>query len=74
MASQISDMDGVSAVNISIYEVDRKVENAKITVEGSNISSSDVMDLIEELGGAVHSVDEVVAGDKIIDDAETLQD
>jgi hypothetical protein len=32
------------------------------------------MDLIEELGGAVHSVDEVVAGDKIIDDAETLQD
>ena len=74
MASQISDMDGVSAVNISIYEVDRKVENAKITVEGSSISASDVMDLIEELGGAVHSVDEVVAGDKIIDDAETLQD
>jgi len=74
MASQISDMDGVSAVNISIYEVDRKVENAKITVEGSDISSGDVMDLIEELGGAVHSVDEVVAGDKIIDDAETLQD
>ena len=74
MASQLSDMEGVSAVNISIYEVDRKVENAKITIEGSDISSSAVMDLIEELGGAVHSVDEVVAGDKIIDDAATLQD
>ena len=74
MASQLSDMEGVSAVNISIYEVDRKVENAKITIEGSDITSTDVMDLIEELGGAIHSVDEVVAGDRIIDDAATLQD
>ena len=74
MASQLSDMEGVSAVNISIYEVDRKVENAKITIEGVDISPSAVMDLIEELGGAIHSVDEVVAGDRIIDDAATLQD
>jgi hypothetical protein len=26
------------------------------------------------MGGAIHSVDEVVAGKKIIDDAATLQD
>jgi hypothetical protein len=74
VASQISDMEGTSAVNISIYEIDRKVESAKITVEGTDIPSDDVMDLIEELGGEIHSVDEVVAGDQIIDDAETLQD
>ena len=74
MASELSEMEGVVAVNISIYEIDRKVENAKITIEGTDISASDVMNLIEELGGAVHSVDEVVAGDRIIDDAVTLQD
>jgi len=74
MADRLSDLEGVAAVNISIYEIDRKVENAKITIEGENVTCSSVLALIEELGGAVHSVDEVVAGSKIIDDAATLQD
>jgi uncharacterized protein len=74
MADQLSDLDGISAVNISIYEMDRKVENAKITIEGESISYEIVSELIEEMGGAIHSVDEVAAGRHIIDDAETLQD
>ncbi|MBN1248604.1 MAG: DUF211 domain-containing protein [Anaerolineae bacterium] len=73
LADQLSDLDGISAVNISIYEMDRKVENAKITIEGEAISYEIVSELIEELGGAIHSVDEVAAGRHIIDDAETLQ-
>ena len=74
LADRLSDLPGVSAVNISIYEMDRKVENAKITVEGETISFDLVSSLIEELGGAIHSIDEVAAGRKIIDDPETLQD
>ncbi len=74
MAEQLSEKPGVSSVNISIYEMDRKVENAKITIEGENISYAIVSSLIEEMGGAIHSVDEVVAGREIIDDAQTLQD
>ena len=74
LADQLSDLDGISAVNISIYEMDRKVENAKITIEGESISYDVVAELIEEMGGAIHSVDEVAAGRHIIDDAETLQD
>lgn len=74
MADKISELPGVSAVNISIYEMDRKVENAKITIEGETLSYTLVLEIIEELGGAVHSIDEVVAGRIIIDDAETLQD
>jgi len=30
--------------------------------------------MIEEMGGTIHSIDEVVAGKMIIDDAVTLQD
>lgn len=74
MASQLSELTGVLAVNISIYEMDRKVENAKITIEGDDLLYPDVLQVIQELGGAVHSIDEVVAGKKIIDDAATLQD
>jgi hypothetical protein len=74
LAQKLSDMPGVAAVNISIYEIDRKVENAKITIEGEAIPVTEVMALIDDEGGAVHSIDEVVAGSKIIDDADTLQD
>jgi hypothetical protein len=74
LATVLSEIDGVSAVNISIYELDRKVENAKITIEGEEISFNEVSRLIEEMGGTIHSIDEVVAGKKIIDDAATLQD
>jgi hypothetical protein len=74
LASILSELEGVSAVNISIYELDRKVENAKITIEGEYISFEMVSKTIEEMGGTIHSIDEVVAGSKIIDDAVTLQD
>jgi len=74
LAQRISELSGVEAVNISIYEIDRKVENAKITIQGSDISYEQVERVIQEHGGTVHSIDEVVAGRIIIDDAVTLQD
>lgn len=74
LAQQISELTGVDSVNISIYEIDRKVENAKITIEGMDIQYDEVATLIRELGGTIHSIDEAVAGQSIIDDAPTLQD
>jgi hypothetical protein len=74
LANILSELEGISAVNISIYELDRKVENAKITIEGEAISYENVSLVIEEMGAAIHSIDEVVAGKEIIDDAVTLLD
>jgi hypothetical protein len=74
LAQQLSELSGVEAVNISIYEIDRRVENAKITIEGSNILYEGVMETIQQNGGTVHSIDEVVAGKMIIEDAATPQD
>jgi len=74
LARDLSELDGVQAVNISIVEIDHKVENAKITIEGDDINTKIVIKLIEDQGGSVHSMDEVVAGKMIIDDAATLQD
>ena len=74
LAQQLSELSGVEAVNISIYEIDRRVENAKITIEGADILYDNVVETIEENGGTLHSIDEVVAGKIIIEDAATLQD
>ncbi len=73
MAKMLSVIDGVASVNISIAEIDLKVENAKITIEGENINYEKVEELIKDMGASIHSIDEVVAGKEIIDDAETLQ-
>lgn len=74
MAVQLSDLSGVEAVNVSIYEMDLHVENAKITIEGPSINFQEVLQRIRDNGATVHSIDEVVAGRSIIDDASTPQD
>jgi hypothetical protein len=74
VAGELSDLRGVEAVNISIYEIDQRVENAKITLEGTSLDYDSVLKVIGENGGTVHSIDEVVAGAMIIEDAATPQD
>ena len=70
----LADLDGVDGVNFSIYEIDRRVENAKITVEGHDLRYDDIADVIGENGGAIHSIDEVAAGKVLIEDVITPQD
>lgn len=74
MADRLSGLEGVDSVNISVYEIDRKVENVKMTLEGRDIEYAQVEELVREMGGSIHSIDEAVAGQTIIDDASTPQD
>jgi len=74
VASAIGDLQDVDGVNLSLYEVDQQTENVKITVEGTNVNYNLVLQTIENLGGVVHSVDEIIAGKKIVEEDETLHD
>jgi hypothetical protein len=74
MVQILAELEGVDGVNISIYEIDRRVENAKLTVEGHNVPYQQIIEMIEENGGAVHSIDEVAAGKVLIEDVITPQD
>jgi uncharacterized protein len=74
VASAIGDIQDVDGVNLSLYEVDQETENVKITVEGTNVDYKLVQQTIENLGGVVHSVDEIIAGKKIVEEEETLHD
>lgn len=74
VASAIGDIKDVDGVNMSLYEVDQQTENVKITVEGSDIDYEIVLRTIENLGAVVHSVDEIIAGKKIVEEEETLHD
>ncbi len=74
LVQKVSTLDGVEGVNITIYEIDHHVENAKITVEGEQLSYRELHDLIVETGGAVHSIDEVAAGKRTVEEVVTHQD
>ncbi len=74
LANDLGDVDNVDGVNLSLYEVDQQTENVKITIEGTDINYTMVIRIIENLGGVVHSVDEIVAGKKIVEEEETLHD
>ncbi len=74
LVRKISTLEGVDGVNITIYEIDHHVENAKITVEGEQLSYRELQDLIVENGGAVHSIDEVAAGKRTVEEVVTHQD
>lgn len=74
VSQRLATLPGVDGVNVIIYEVDRKVENVKITVAGSDLVYPAILEIIEDAGGTVHSIDEAVAGKVAIDDSPTFQD
>jgi len=74
IAERLSSIKGVSGVNILLDEVDQDTETIKITLGGPNIKVDMVYKALEEMGASVHSVDAVLAGDKIIDQVDTPQD
>jgi len=69
----LAELEFVEGVNISLVEVDEKVRNIKITVEG-NIDFEQIKEVIQEEGGSIHSVDQVVAGEELVEQINTPQD
>jgi hypothetical protein len=74
LARRLSLLKGVEGVNLSLYELDQETENIKITIEGNDLNYDEIRDVIEEHGAVIHSVDEIAAGKKLVEEVETLQD
>ncbi|MEJ2271723.1 MAG: DUF211 domain-containing protein [Candidatus Bathyarchaeota archaeon] len=74
VSEALSHLEGVEGVNIIINEIDQQVENAKVIVVGISISFEAIQKKLEELGATIHSIDEVAAGKKIVEEVTTPQD
>ncbi|WP_136590126.1 DUF211 domain-containing protein [Salinigranum halophilum] len=62
-ARGVSDLTGVDATTARLVETDREVQNIVLVVEGADVDDDAVVDCLEDLGGTLHSVDEVVCGE-----------
>ncbi|MDD4161748.1 MAG: DUF211 domain-containing protein [Methanothrix sp.] len=50
------------------------MKSVKATIQGENIDYDGVEEVIKNFGAAIHSIDEVVVGKKIVKEYETLQE
>ncbi|MBN1502735.1 DUF211 domain-containing protein [Candidatus Woesearchaeota archaeon] len=74
LASQLSDLKGVDGVDITVYEIDSKVENVKATIKGAHIEYPKVRKVVDQMGGTIHSIDKVACGHEIVKEVDTHQD
>jgi len=74
LALKLSEVENVEGVNLILREMDRNTETLKITVVGDNMNFEKIKKVLEEFGAVIHSVDEIVAGKRIVESVSTEQD
>jgi len=67
LAQALAAVPGVQAVNVTVTEIDIETVGTDVTVEGDGIDTDALFAAVERVGAVLHSVDEVVAGDRIIE-------
>ncbi len=73
IGQDISSLAGVDGCNIAMIEIDKSVENIKVTVDGPDIDFAKLEQSLEENGATIHSIDKVSvskAGKKLVEEAE----
>lgn len=74
LATKLSELDNVEGVNLVLKEMDRETETLKVTIVGKDLNYDTIRKVLEDFGAVIHSVDEIVAGKKIVDSVRTEQD
>lgn len=61
---------GVEAFNITVNEIDIETVGMDITIEGAGLDYDRIAAAIESTGAVVHSIDQLVAGERVIESVE----
>ncbi len=67
LANRLGRVSGVKAVNVTVTDTDVEVLGLVVVIEGDDINYDDVRRVIEDLGGAIRSVDQVIVGEYILE-------
>lgn len=68
IAQAIHNVNGVHASNITVTEVDQETLGTNITIEGEGLVYDELVRAIEASGAVVHSLDQLVCGDRVIEE------
>lgn len=67
LAQSLSNVPGVRAINLTVTDTDVDVLGLVIVVEGDDIDYKELQGSIEKMGGVIRSIDQVIAGEYILD-------
>jgi hypothetical protein len=67
IAEAIDRVQGVAGVNITVTDIDVETVGLEITVEGDHIDYPSLEDAIENVGAALHSIDELAVGSRVVE-------
>ena len=68
IGEELASLDGVEGVNITVKEIDVDTMTLSITIEGKSIDFKKLEEKLETLGCVIHSIDQVVAGIKLVEE------
>lgn len=67
IAEAIQGVKGVEGANITVTDIDVETVGMEVTIEGDNIDYSELERAITRVGAALHSIDEIVVGSRIVE-------
>ncbi len=67
LVQEIESVAGVQAVNATVTEIDIETVGMNVTIEGQAIDHAALLKAIEAAGAVVNSIDQVVSGDRLIE-------
>jgi hypothetical protein len=67
IAEALEAVSGVQGANITVTDIDVETVGMEVTVEGENIDFAELEATIVRVGAALHSIDEVVVGDRVVE-------
>jgi hypothetical protein len=66
LASILSQIDGVALIDIMLSELERDVEDFKVTIEGYALNIEEIRNAIKDFGGVIRNVDNLVTAEEYI--------
>ena len=65
---QLNEIDGITGVTAKLVEIEENVRTVRVAIEGEDLEFDAIEAEISDLGGSIHSIDEVSCGEAVVED------
>ena len=72
VAGRVASLNAVSGVTATLIEIEDEVRTTRLAIEGVGLDLAEIEAAIADMGGSVHSVDQVSCGERIVDDGASV--
>jgi len=74
LVDSLSKIDGIAQVDVALSELEKNIEDFKVTLEGYSLNFNSIQDAIKEFGAVIRNVDNVISAERYVprQDSEKL--